>query len=68
MNIKKIGLMGGRGYVGQEILLLLKHHKHIEVTSIYSTSKAGEPLDPGLENSFEIAIVARLQEVINICK
>ena len=51
MNVKKIGLMGGRGYVGQEILLLLKHHKHIEVTSIYSTSKAGEPLDPGLENS-----------------
>ena len=51
MDIKKIGLLGGRGYVGQEILLLLEQHKQLEVVSIYSSSKAGEPLEPKLENS-----------------
>jgi N-acetyl-gamma-glutamyl-phosphate reductase len=51
MDIKKIGLLGGRGYVSQEILLLLEQHKQLEVVSIYSSSKAGEPLEPKLENS-----------------
>jgi N-acetyl-gamma-glutamylphosphate reductase len=42
MDIKKIGLIGGRGFVGQEILQLISQHEFMEITSIFSSSKAGE--------------------------
>ena len=42
MKIKNIGLIGGRGYVGQEILALLSEHQSIEVTSVFSSSMKGE--------------------------
>ena len=45
MDAKKIGLLGGRGYVGQEIVELLAHHKHLNITSVFSSSKAGESVD-----------------------
>jgi N-acetyl-gamma-glutamyl-phosphate reductase len=44
MDSKKIGLLGGRGYVGQEIIELLVNHKHLNVTSVFSFSKAGQPV------------------------
>ena len=40
--IKNIGVLGGRGFVGQEILRLLADHPHIHVTRVYSSSQAGE--------------------------
>ena len=51
MNTKTIGLLGGRGYVGQEIIKLLVNHKYINITSIFSSSKAGQsvPLNVGNE-------------------
>ena len=45
MDAKKIGLLGGRGYVGQEIVELLANHKHLNITSVFSSSKAGQPVD-----------------------
>ncbi len=45
MIAKKIGLLGGRGYVGQEILKLLNEHPSISVTSVYSSSHAGESIE-----------------------
>ena len=44
MNTKKIGLLGGRGYVGQEIVELLIDHKHLNINSIFSSSRAGQPV------------------------
>ena len=35
-------MIGGRGYVGQEILDLLSCHDRISVTSVFSSSQAGE--------------------------
>ena len=51
MNTKTIGLLGGRGYVGQEIIKLLVNHKYLNITSIFSSSKAGQsvPLNVGNE-------------------
>ena len=45
MDAKKIGLLGGRGHVGQEIVELLANHKHLNITSVFSSSKAGQPAD-----------------------
>ena len=39
---QKIGLLGGRGYVGQEILDLIINHEYLNVSSIFSFSKAGQ--------------------------
>jgi N-acetyl-gamma-glutamyl-phosphate reductase common form len=51
MDTKTIGLLGGRGYVGQEIIKLLVNHKYLNITSIFSSSKAGQsvPLNVGNE-------------------
>ena len=44
MDYKKIGLLGGRGYVGQEIIELLNNHKYLNISSVFSSSKAGQSL------------------------
>ena len=44
MDAKKIGLLGGRGYVGQEIIGLLAKHEYLSLSSVFSSSKAGQPL------------------------
>ena len=44
MDAKKIGLLGGRGYVGQEIIGLLANHENLSLSSVFSSSKAGQPL------------------------
>jgi len=51
MNIKKIGLLGGRGYVGQEIIALLSNHNYLNITSIFSSSKVGEPVKLGIDST-----------------
>lgn len=38
----KVGIVGGSGYVGGELLRLLLKHPHVEVTSISSRKLAGE--------------------------
>ena len=45
MSCKKIGLLGGRGYVGQEIISLLNNNNNLNVDSVYSSSKAGQPVN-----------------------
>ena len=39
MDAKNIGLLGGRGYVGQEILDLISNHEYLNISSIFSFSK-----------------------------
>jgi len=38
----KIGIIGGTGYVGSELLRLLLLHPHVEVTIVTSRQSAGE--------------------------
>ena len=42
MDVKKIGLLGGRGYVGQEIFELVNNHPKLSITSVYSSSQVGQ--------------------------
>ena len=46
MDAKKIALLGGRGYVGQEIFELVNNHPKLSITSVYSSSQAGQSV-PG---------------------
>ena len=41
---KKVMVVGGRGYVGQELLPLLSHHPDLEITAVGSRMLAGEPI------------------------
>ncbi len=40
----KVGIIGGAGYTGGELLRLLLHHPHVEVAFVHSSSNAGKPL------------------------
>ena len=51
MKLKKIGLLGGRGYVGQEIFKVLSQHDFLKITSVFSTSKSGHQLDQAMDQS-----------------
>ena len=51
MDNKKIGLLGGRGYVGQEIIALLSNHDYLNITSIFSSSKVGEPVNLDIDSA-----------------
>jgi N-acetyl-gamma-glutamylphosphate reductase len=36
MEVKKVGLLGGRGYVGRELIQLLDQHKSLNISSVFS--------------------------------
>ncbi len=40
-----IALLGGRGFVGQEIIKIIDKHNFFDLSSIYSSSKAGEKIN-----------------------
>ncbi|SMO53170.1 N-acetyl-gamma-glutamyl-phosphate reductase [Saccharicrinis carchari] len=40
----KVGIVGGAGYTAGELLRILLHHPHVEITCIQSTSNAGNAL------------------------
>lgn len=41
MNKIKVGIIGGAGYTGGELLRILINHPHVEITSIHSNSNGG---------------------------
>jgi N-acetyl-gamma-glutamyl-phosphate reductase len=51
MTAKKIGLVGGRGFVGGELVTLLGKHPDMELAFASSSSKVGEPV-PGADQNF----------------
>lgn len=42
--MRRVGLVGARGYVGQELLPLLQAHPHFEVA--FASSRAEQPVEP----------------------
>ena len=40
----KVGIVGGAGYAGGELIRLLLCHKHVEISFVHSKSNAGKPL------------------------
>ena len=43
-KLLKVGIVGGSGYVGGELLRLLVGHSNVEITSVSSTSHSGEEI------------------------
>lgn len=39
-----VSIVGGAGYTAGELLRILLHHPMVEITSVYSTSNAGNPI------------------------
>jgi len=39
-----VGIIGGAGYTGGELIRLLIHHPHVSISFVHSKSKAGKPL------------------------
>ena len=53
----KVGIVGGTGYTGVELLRLLAQHPHVEVAAITSRAGAGKPvaqLFPNLRGHFNL--------------
>lgn len=44
MKKVKVGIVGGAGYTGGELIRLLIHHPYVAVSFVYSRSSAGKPL------------------------
>ena len=44
MKIIKIGIIGGAGYTGGELLRILIHHPQVEIAFVHSNSQAGKPV------------------------
>lgn len=40
----KVGIIGGSGYTGGELIRILLHHPNAEIDFVYSTTKAGTPV------------------------
>ncbi len=54
----KVGIVGGTGYTGVELLRLLAQHPEVEVTAITSRKEAGMPIAemfPNLRGHFDLA-------------
>jgi N-acetyl-gamma-glutamyl-phosphate reductase len=44
MKKSSVGIIGGAGYTGGEVLRLLLHHPHTEIAFVHSRSQAGKPV------------------------
>ena len=40
----KVGIIGGAGYTGGELLRILLNHPHVEIAFVHSNSQAGKPV------------------------
>ncbi|NMO96649.1 N-acetyl-gamma-glutamyl-phosphate reductase [Paenibacillus lemnae] len=46
-NTVKVAIVGSTGYGGVELIRLLQHHPHVEITSVISSSSSGVPISDG---------------------
>jgi len=68
--MNKVGIVGGTGYTGSELLRLLVKHPHVEVACITSRSEAGTAvteLFPSLRGHLELDFVAPDPNVLAAC-
>jgi len=42
--MKRIGIIGGSGYTGGELIRILLNHPAVDIDFVYSTTKAGKPI------------------------
>ncbi len=66
----KVGIVGGTGYTGVELLRLLATHPHAEVTVITSRAEAGKPVSelfPNLRGHTDLTFTAPNVDVLLGC-
>ena len=68
MSKIKIGIIGGAGYTGGELIRLLVNHSHAEIKFIHSRSNAGKPVSTVHQDLIgeEIMFVADLSNDIDV--
>ncbi|MEJ2590707.1 MAG: N-acetyl-gamma-glutamyl-phosphate reductase [Candidatus Thiodiazotropha sp.] len=66
----KVGIVGGTGYTGVELLRLLATHPHCEVVAITSRAEAGSPVAgmfPNLRGHFDLRFVDPKEANLHQC-
>ncbi|HEY5900242.1 MAG TPA: N-acetyl-gamma-glutamyl-phosphate reductase [Burkholderiales bacterium] len=66
----KVGIVGGTGYTGVELLRLLVQHPQVELRSITSRKEAGTPVSamfPGLRRHVDLAFTAPGPQALRGC-
>jgi N-acetyl-gamma-glutamyl-phosphate reductase len=70
MNKVKVGIVGGTGYTGVELLRILSGHPNVEIISITSRSENGVRVDemyPNLRGAIDIAFAEPEVDVLAQC-
>ncbi len=65
----KIGIVGGAGYTGGELIRLLIHHPQAEIVFIHSKSHAGDPVSiahPDLLGDTDLVFTNELSENVDV--
>lgn len=66
----KVGIVGGTGYTGVELLRLLSKHPSVEIVAVTSRSEAGMPVAemfPNLQGQVDVAFSAPDETDLTIC-
>lgn len=66
----KIGIVGGTGYTGVELLRLLTAHPQVELAAITSRTEAGRPVSdlyPNLRGHTDLAFVQPTADALTSC-
>lgn len=65
----KVGVVGGAGYTGGEMLRLLLNHPHVSIEFVHSRSNAGNPLyavHPDLRGETELKFTGILSQDVHV--
>jgi N-acetyl-gamma-glutamyl-phosphate reductase len=66
----KVGIIGGTGYTGVELLRLLAHHPQVQIQAVTSRAEAGTPvvkLFPNLRNHLNLVFTDPVSENLTHC-
>jgi N-acetyl-gamma-glutamyl-phosphate reductase len=66
----KVGIVGGTGYTGVELLRLLARHPQVELTAITSRSEKGKPVSelfPNLRNQLQLMFIEPDEAELQTC-
>ena len=63
--MKSVGIIGGSGYTGGELIRLVIHHPALELEFVYSTTRAGKAVTsahPDLLGSLDLDFTDKVNE------
>ena len=66
--MKSVGIIGGSGYTGGELIRLVIHHPALELEFVYSTTSAGKAVTsahPDLLGSLDLDFTDKVNETID---